>query len=76
MPEEKMPEISEEERTTMIEDFELTGAATFTIGVDGARYEALVKYCADFKVFTYTDIDREGGTITLTKRPLGSLELG
>lgn len=67
-------EVSKEQRDTLVDEFETYGFATFVIGDEAALYEVLMDYVRKNSVFTYTSIDEAEGTITVTKRPLGSLE--
>ncbi len=69
-------QLSDEERDELIRLFESKGSYTFTIGQDEILFQALNEYTAKYRIFTYTDVDRGAGTITITKRPLGSLEMG
>lgn len=68
--------LSESERNELIEDFEQTGFATFRLGEEQAQFKALMDYVRECKVPIFTDIDREAETVTITKRPMGSLEMG
>lgn len=68
-------EISAEEREMMITDFEQMGSAVFRVGIDEARFHTLIHYVGENHIPTFTDVDREAGTVTVMKRPFGSLEL-
>lgn len=70
------PQLSDEERDELVRLFESNGSYTFTIGRDELLFQSLNEYTTQYRIFTYTDIDRGAGTITITKRPLGSLEMG
>jgi hypothetical protein len=59
----------------MIRDFETTGIATFVMEEEGARYAALQDYVRRNNVPVFTSVDRHEGSVTLTRRPWGSLEL-
>ena len=74
--EEPSESLSPEERTELIEDFLANGFATFRLGIDIAEFDALTDYIRHNQIATYTDIDRAGGTVTLTRRPFGSMEFG
>ena len=68
-------EISAEDREEMITDFEQIGVVVFRVGIDEARFHTLIHYVGENHIPTFTDVDRKAGTVTVTKRPFGSLEL-
>lgn len=68
--------LTPEEKQTIIDTFEANGFATFRLGLDREAFDTLVDYVRLNKVPTLTDIDESARTITLTKRPFGSLEFG
>lgn len=74
--EESTEPLSEEERQALILEFETTGFATFRIGEDQASFIALTDYIAANHIPTFNDVSEEEGTVIITKRPWGSLELG
>ncbi len=67
--------LSAEARDKLICDFEGCGFAVFRIEEDRAAFDTLTQYIRENSIATYTQVDREEGIVTLTKRPLGSLEL-
>lgn len=67
---------TEEERLSLIQDFEECGFATFRLGRDREAFDVLIDYVRRNKVPTLTDIDEKAGTVTVTRRPFGSLEFG
>jgi len=68
--------LSEEEKLALIEAFEANGFATFILGVEREGFDAVMQYIRENSIPTLTDVDRDTGTVTLTKRPFGSLEFG
>lgn len=72
-PEEQaLPEDAERE---LIESFESLGFAVFRAGEDRAAFDALDRYIRKHSIPTYTDVDKKTQSVTITKRPFGSLEL-
>lgn len=67
--------LSEEDIKALIEEFESMGFMTFRADEDEAQYDALMKYIRHNLIPTFTDVDEAERTITITKRPMGSLEL-
>lgn len=57
-----------------IANFEAMGSAIFNVETDADIYEALLDYIRRNGIATYTDVDEANGIITITKRPMGSLE--
>lgn len=57
-----------------IANFEAMGSAVFNVETDADIYETLLDYIGRNGIATYTDVDEENGLITVTKRPMGSLE--
>jgi hypothetical protein len=68
--------LSEDERRALIEEFEANAFATFRLGEDRDAFDTLIDYIRKNQIATYTDVDKAAGTVTVTKRPFGSLELG
>jgi len=68
--------ISDEERLALIQNFEECGFATFRLGIDREAFDVLIDYVRRNQVPTLTDIDEKAGTVTVTRRPFGSLEFG
>lgn len=68
--------LTEEEKLALIEAFEANGYATFIIGVEREGFDAVMDYIRKNSIPTLTDVDEDTGTVTLTKRPFGSLEFG
>lgn len=68
--------LTEVEKQALIEAFEANGYATFILGVERKAFDAVMQYIRENSVPTLTDVDRDTGTVTLTKRPFGSLEFG
>ncbi len=69
-------ELGEKDRRALIESFELSGYATFRIGEDRAAFDTLMQYVRKHMIPTLTDVDESAGIVTITRRPMGSLELG
>ncbi len=67
---------TEEEKQALIDAFEANGFATFILGVEKQGFDTLMDYVRRNAVPTLTDVDKTEGTVTVTKRPLGSLEFG
>jgi len=59
----------------VIENFEAMGSAVFNVETDAAAFEALNEYIRRNAIPTLTDVDKENGIVTITKRPVGSLEV-
>jgi hypothetical protein len=67
-------DFTEEEFHALIDEFENLGFLTFEIGADEAIYFRFLDYIRENLIPTYTNVDRAEGTVTITKRPPGSLE--
>jgi hypothetical protein len=68
--------LSAAQRADLTEQFEANGYATFRLGVDRRAFDTLMQYIREHHIATLTDVDKAAGTVTVTKRPFGSLELG
>jgi hypothetical protein len=68
--------LSSAQRDALIGEFENTGFATFRLGEDREAFDTLMDYIRREHIPTLTDVDKAAGTVTVTKRPFGSLELG
>ncbi len=68
--------LTDEEKQALIDAFEAEGFATFILGVEKQGFDALMDYVRRNAIPTLTDVDKTEGTVTITKRPLGSLEFG
>ena len=67
--------LSEPERDDLIADFEQMGFMVFSLEGGQTRFDTLLDYTSKNLIPTYTDIDKQALEITITKRPLGSLEI-
>lgn len=67
--------LSDEQRTEMIDEFEATGIAVFRFGVDRVAFETLNQYIAENNIPTFTELDRTEGTVSINRRPFGTLEM-
>lgn len=68
--------LTDEDKRALIDAFESNGFATFILGVEREGFDVIVDYVRRNKVPTLTDVDHSTGTVTITKRPFGSLEFG
>ncbi len=74
-PDPAADKLSDIERSEMISEFEATGIAVFRFGVDRVAFEELTQYIAENNIPTFTEVDRTEGTVSVNKRPFGSLEM-
>ena len=72
-PDEPVP-LTSEQRDELIEAFEAYGFMTFRMGVESAEYDAVLDYTRRNLIATFTEIDEKEGTVTIVRRPFGSLE--
>lgn len=72
---ESIAKLSAPERDALITDFEQMGFMVFSLEGDQTRFDTLTEYIGKNLIPTYTDIDKQAREITITKRPLGSLEI-
>jgi hypothetical protein len=68
--------LTDEDKRALIDAFEADGFATFILGVEREGFDVIIDYVRRNKVPTLTDVDHSTGTVTITKRPFGSLEFG
>jgi hypothetical protein len=68
--------LTDEEKQALIDAFEANGFATFILGVEKEGFDTITDYVRKNMIPTLTDVDRTEGTVTITKRPMGSLEFG
>lgn len=74
-PDPEKRTLSEDAERELIESFESLGFAVFRADEDRAAFEALDRYIRRHSIPTYTDVDKKTRSVTITKRPFGSLEL-
>lgn len=74
-PDQTAEELTEAQRAEMISEFEATGIAVFRFGADRVAFETLNRYIAENNIPTFTEVDRTEGTVSINKRPFGSLEM-
>jgi hypothetical protein len=66
--------MKDEDRKALIQQFEEIGVMTFRLVDDRENFDTIMEYVRKHAIPTYTDIDKTAGTITVSVRPLGTLE--
>ena len=67
--------MNDEDREHLIQQFEDVGVMTFRLDEDREGFGVITEYVRTHSIPTYTNIDKTEGTITISVRPLGSLEM-
>ena len=61
---------------SVIREFEDFGAASFQIPDEADLYDGLMDYLRKYNAYTFTTVDNERRTVTVSKRAFGTMELG